>query len=365
MKTVIKKHVIVGMSGGVDSSVAALLLLEQGYHVEGLFMKNWEEDDDTKYCTARQDLADAEAVCQTLGIKLHKANFAAEYWDNVFEHFLSEYRNHRTPNPDILCNREIKFKVFADYAAELGAQFIATGHYAQLRKENDQIQLLKAADSNKDQTYFLHAVHKSQLYNALFPLGALQKRAVRDIAKKNNLATYAKKDSTGICFIGERRFADFLKKYLPAQPGPIKSLQNEILGEHQGLIYYTIGQRQGLRIGGLQNAGHEPWYVIDKDVQNNTLLVAQGNNHPRLFSSSLTVKNISWISGKAPTNTWPLALTAKIRYRQLDQSCTLDEDPEGYQVYFSQPQRAITPGQYVVFYLDNICLGGGVIEKYT
>jgi tRNA-specific 2-thiouridylase len=275
--------VIVGMSGGVDSSVSALLLKEQGYRVEGLFMKNWEEDDGTEYCTAKEDFADAQAVADKLGIPLHGANFAAEYWDNVFEHFLEEYRAGRTPNPDILCNREIKFRAFLDYALTLGADAIATGHYARCNEEDGQATLLKGLDHNKDQSYFLHAVGHRELEQTLFPLGDMEKPAVRQVAQQHGLATAKKKDSTGICFIGERRFKDFLQQYLPAQPGDIHSLDGELLGQHQGLMYHTIGQRQGLGIGGLANHSDAPWYVVDKDLERNVLLVAQGNEHPALW----------------------------------------------------------------------------------
>ncbi len=353
--------IIVGMSGGVDSSVSALLLREQGYRVEGLFMKNWEEDDGTEYCTAREDYADAQAVADKLGITLHAANFAAEYWDNVFEHFLEEYRAGRTPNPDILCNREIKFRAFLDYALTLGADAIATGHYARRGEADGRGTLLKGLDANKDQSYFLHAVGHRELEQSLFPLGAMEKPAVRRLAEQHGLATAKKKDSTGICFIGERRFTDFLQQYLPAQPGDICSLDGELLGRHQGLMYHTIGQRQGLGIGGLANHGEAPWYVVEKDLERNILLVAQGNDHPALFKSTLFSREILWIAGSEPV--LPLACSAKVRYRQADQSCTLSREGEGYRVDFDQPQRAVTPGQSVVFYLGERCLGGGIIER--
>jgi tRNA-specific 2-thiouridylase len=360
MKDPANTQVIVGMSGGVDSSVAALLLMQQGYQVEGLFMKNWEEDDGTEYCTAREDLADAQAVADTLGIKLHSANFAAEYWDNVFEHFLAEYRAGRTPNPDILCNREIKFKAFLEYALILGADMIATGHYSRRGENEGKASLLKGLDHNKDQSYFLHAVGHRELERSLFPLGAIEKPEVRRIAASHGLQTHSKKDSTGICFIGERRFKDFLQQYIPAQPGVIRDLAGNELGQHQGLMYHTIGQRQGLGIGGLADHGDEPWYVVEKNLADNELLVAQGNSHPALFKSSLQVGNIFWIAGEAPA--LPLACKAKTRYRQADQDCTLAPRQQGYEVHFPQPQRAITPGQSVVFYLGQRCLGGGVIE---
>jgi len=358
----LNRRVIVGMSGGVDSSVAALLLLQQGWQVEGLFMKNWEEDDGSEYCTAMADLADARAVCERLGIHLHTANFAAEYWDNVFEHFLAEYKAGRTPNPDILCNREIKFKAFLDYALSLGADFIATGHYARLRVRTDgQSELLKGLDVNKDQSYFLHAVAGEQLAKSLFPLGELEKPAVRALAAKHELATAKKKDSTGICFIGERRFRDFLAHYLPAQPGSIESEDGKILGRHNGLMYHTIGQRQGLGIGGQKDASEAPWYVLQKDLTRNVLVVGQGNDHPLLFSSALLCSHIHWIN---PIEVHlPMRLTAKVRYRQSDQPCLLKPSAQGWQVEFEQPQRAVTPGQSVVFYQDERCLGGGVIEQ--
>lgn len=356
--------VIVGMSGGVDSSVSALLLLEQGYQVEGLFMKNWDEDDGTEYCTAKVDLADAQAVCDQLGIKLHTANFAAEYWDNVFEHFLAEYKAGRTPNPDILCNREIKFKAFLDYALVLGADYIATGHYVRKeQKSKEMAHLLKGLDNNKDQSYFLHAVFGKQLAKSLFPVGELEKPEVRELAQKHGFDNAGKKDSTGICFIGERRFKDFLEQYLPAQPGKIVDLEGNELGTHQGLMYYTMGQRQGLGIGGVAAAAEDPWYVVAKNLETNELSIAQGNNHPMLFSHSLTTHEIHWIGDEAPE--LPYKCKAKTRYRQPDQACTITLEGTGYRIHFDEPQRAVTPGQSVVFYQDNVCLGGGVIETTT
>ena len=353
--------VIVGMSGGVDSSVSALLLQQQGYRVEGLFMKNWEEDDGTEYCTAREDFADAQAVADKLGITLHGANFAAEYWDNVFEHFLAECRAGRTPNPDILCNREIKFKAFLDYALILGADYIATGHYTRCGQDQGKGTLLKGLDHNKDQSYFLHAVGHAELEKTLFPVGEIEKPQVRELAEQHGLATAKKKDSSGICFIGERLFKDFLQQYLPAQPGEIRSLEDEYLGQHHGLMYHTIGQRQGLGIGGLANHSEAPWYVVGKDLDNNILLVAQGNEHPALFSTRLSASEIYWVAGAAPE--LPLQCSAKVRYRQADQQCTVSASGSAFEVVFEQPQRAVTPGQSVVFYLGERCLGGGVIES--
>ena len=354
-----KQKVIVGLSGGVDSSVAALCLLEQGYEVEALFMKNWDEDDDTEYCTAIQDFADASAVAAELGIVLHGANFAREYWDRVFEYFLAEYRAGRTPNPDILCNKEIKFKAFLDYALGLGADYIATGHYANTGRDTAGFTTLrKGVDANKDQSYFLHQVPHQALERTLFPLGNMHKTEVRERAKTAGLPTFDKKDSTGICFIGERRFSDFLANYLPAQPGKIFAVSGEELGSHQGLMYHTIGQRQGLGIGGTKDFGDAPWYVVEKDLANNRLIVAQGNQHPSLFKHCLTVVDPFWI-GTPPADEFNCS--AKIRYRQPDQDCTVCRDGDSLVVQFDQAQRAITPGQSAVFYDGDRCLGGGVI----
>ena len=354
-----EQTVIVGMSGGVDSSVAAKLLLDQGYQVKGLFMKNWEEDDGTEYCTAIEDLADATAVCDKLGIELHTANFSAEYWDNVFEHFLTEYRAGRTPNPDILCNREIKFNVFREYAEMLGADLIATGHYVRMGT-GGRPQLLKGLDTNKDQSYFLQAVSEAQLENCLFPVGELQKSEVRKIAEQSGLQTHAKKDSTGICFIGERRFQDFLSQYIPAQPGDIIDTEGQIIGQHNGVMFYTLGQRQGLGIGGVKNQPEQPWYVVAKDVERNTLTVAQGNQHPALFTKELKCHEIAWIDGHGPA--LPTNISAKTRYRQPDQACQVIQDEDGYRVLFDEPQRAVTPGQWLCLYDEEVCLGGGIIE---
>lgn len=355
-------RVIVGMSGGVDSSVSALLLMQQGYQVEGLFMKNWDEDDGTEYCTAKEDLADAQAVCDKLGIRLHTANFAAEYWDNVFEHFLNEYRAGRTPNPDILCNREIKFKAFLEYAEMLGADYIATGHYTRLRRDDEHTYLLRGLDENKDQSYFLHAVSEEQLAKTFFPIGELEKPRVREIAEEHDLVTHNKKDSTGICFIGERRFRDFLQQYIPAQPGDIVTPENEVIGRHQGLMYHTIGQRQGLGIGGMQGKDESPWYVAGKDLETNQLLAVQGKNHPALFAPALIAEGMTWINGVAPDQQF--RCTAKIRYRQIDQDCYVELLDNGEcRVIFDTPQRAVAPGQSVVFYQNEVCLGGGVITE--
>ncbi len=353
---------IVGLSGGVDSSVAALVLVEQGHDVSGLFMKNWEEDDTESYCAAAQDASDAEAVCQKLGIPFQKINFAAEYWDRVFEYFLAEYRAGRTPNPDILCNREIKFKAFLDYALTQGADYIATGHYARIAKTHNEYQLLKGIDINKDQSYFLYTLGQPALSKSLFPVGELTKPTVRKIAKKHGLKTYDKKDSTGICFIGERKFKDFLQRYLPAQPGTIKTDEGKIIGEHQGLMYYTLGQRQGLGIGGQKNALEQPWYVVKKDMSKNELIVAQGHDHPSLYAKNLHCRQLHWVAGNPPGKNF--TASAKIRYRASDQPCHVKEMArDELQVRFDQPQWAITPGQSIVFYQGEICLGGGVIEE--
>ncbi len=369
------KRVIVGMSGGVDSSVSAVLLQQAGFEVEGLFMKNWEEDDGTEYCTAMDDLADAQAVCDKIGIKLHTANFAMEYWDRVFEHFLAEYQAGRTPNPDILCNKEIKFKAFLDYAITLGADYIATGHYTRrsIDYQNSDgkvvAQLLRGLDNNKDQSYFLHAVGGDKLAKTLFPVGELDKPVVRQIAEEHDLITANKKDSTGICFIGERRFKDFLQQYLPAQRGDIITDDGVVIGQHDGLMYYTLGQRGGIGIGGVKDRPEEPWFVLAKDLDNNRLLVGQGHEHPMLMSTELYAYKLDWVNGLAPTaifSTEGLACLAKTRYRQPDQACRVfatSEDGSKVRVVFNEPQRAVTPGQSAVFYSGDVCLGGGVIES--
>ncbi len=353
--------VMMGMSGGVDSSVAALILLEQGHDVTGLFMKNWDEDDGTEYCTAKEDLDDAQQVCGKLGIKLKTVNFAAEYWDNVFEDFLKQYAAGRTPNPDILCNREIKFKAFLDYAAELGADYIATGHYTQIVTQNNEFQLLRGLDNNKDQSYFLYTLGQPQLSRSLFPIGDMEKPAVRELAHKAGFINSRKKDSTGICFIGERKFKDFLQQYLPSQPGDMKTPEGDVIGQHQGLMYYTLGQRQGLAIGGVKMAAEAPWYVVKKDLINNILIVAQGHDHALMQSDSLMASQLSWVSGHAPSQSF--YCTAKTRYRQKDQPCHMTITETGCSVTFKQPQRAVTPGQSIVFYNNDICLGGGIIDS--
>ncbi|WP_339770894.1 tRNA 2-thiouridine(34) synthase MnmA [uncultured Paraglaciecola sp.] len=359
-----QKKVIVGMSGGVDSSVSAYILLQQGYQVEGLFMKNWEEDDNDEYCAAADDLRDAQAVADKLGIELHQINFAAEYWDNVFEYFLDEYKSGRTPNPDIMCNKEIKFKAFLEFAAEeLEADYIATGHYVRRREVEGHWQMLRGMDDNKDQSYFLYTLGEQHVAQTLFPIGDIEKPHVREIAQEQGLITHDKKDSTGICFIGERKFTDFLSQYLPAQPGVIETPEGQEIGQHQGLMYHTLGQRKGLMIGGLKEFGEEPWYVVDKDMQRNVLIVGQGANHPRLYSNGLVANQLHWVDRKGPLSA--LKCSVKTRYRQHDIPCTVAPKADGsVTVIFDEPQKAVTPGQSAVFYADEVCLGGGIIESY-
>lgn len=355
-----KQRVIVGMSGGVDSSVAALLLKEQGYEVIGLFMKNWEDDDTDEYCSSRQDFIDAASVADVIDIPLEVINFSAEYKERVFSMFLDEYQAGRTPNPDVLCNAEIKFKAFLDHALALGADFIATGHYAQVRNINGVYQLLKGEDGNKDQSYFLHRLNQKQLAKALFPIGHLYKREVRQIAMSHKLPNFSKKDSTGICFIGERPFREFLNRYLPHQPGEIQTPEGKVIGQHIGLMYYTIGQRQGLGIGGVKDGNDKPWFVAGKDMEKNVLIAVQGHDHPALLSATLFATDLSWISGKTPCCNWVYA--AKTRYRQVDAPCAITRiDQDSCQIDFAQPQWAVTPGQSIVIYESKVCLGGGVI----
>lgn len=352
------------MSGGVDSSVSAYLLLQQGYQVEGLFMKNWEEDDDTEYCMAAEDLADAQAVADKLGIELHTINFAAEYWDNVFEYFLDEYKSGRTPNPDIMCNKEIKFKAFLEFAAEdLGADYIATGHYVRRANIEGHWKMLRGLDGNKDQSYFLYTLGEEHIAKTLFPVGEIEKPEVRRIAEEQDLVTHDKKDSTGICFIGERKFKDFLSRFLPAQPGIIETAEGQEIGNHDGLMYHTLGQRKGLLIGGMKEYGEQPWYVVDKDIPRNVLIVGQGADHPLLYSKGLIANQLHWVDRIGPGQT--LQCTVKTRYRQADITCSLiPRDDQSVEVIFETPQKAVTPGQSAVFYQGEVCLGGGIIESY-
>ena len=357
-----RKRIVVGMSGGVDSSVAALLLKEQGHEVVGLFMKNWEDDDTDEYCSSREDLVDAVAAAEKIGIEIDAVNFSVEYKDRVFTEFLAEYQAGRTPNPDVLCNAEIKFRAFLDHALTLGADCIATGHYAQVREVDGLHQLLKAEDGSKDQSYFLYRLDQRQLARTLFPLGALYKREVREIAKRAGLSNHDKRDSTGICFIGERPFREFLNRYLPADPGHIYSLDGRLVGEHMGLMFYTLGQRQGLGIGGQRQGDGDAWYVVDKDLKRNRLLVVQGRENRALYSSRLTAVKLNWIAGFSPHCQWVYG--AKTRYRQKDAPCTLvSVEGDRCTVGFAEPQWAVTPGQSVVVYESRVCLGGGIIES--
>jgi len=355
-----KPRIVLGMSGGVDSSVAALLLKEQGYDVIGVFMKNWDDTDEFGHCTAEEDAEDVRRVCDQIGIPFYTVNFEKQYMDKVFAYFLDEYRRGRTPNPDVMCNREIKFGEFLQKGLDLGAEFIATGHYAQVEKRDGVYVLLRGNDPGKDQTYFLHALNQYQLSKAMFPIGHMPKPQVREIAAAAGLATAKKKDSTGVCFIGERNFKEFLSSYLPAQPGEIRTLEGELKGRHDGLMYYTLGQRQGLGIGG--SGTGEPWFVAGKDLEKNVLYVAQGDKHPSLFSKSLTAETVNWISPNRPEGTF--ACTAKFRYRQPDQGVKVTfTGADTCEVAFDEPQKAITPGQSVVFYDGEVCLGGGIIDK--
>lgn len=360
-----KKRVVIGMSGGVDSSVSAWLLKEQGYEVIGLFMKNWEDDDDSEYCSTREDWIDAVSVADVLGIDIEAVNFAAEYKDRVFAEFLREYQAGRTPNPDVLCNAEIKFKAFLDHAMKLGADYIATGHYARVREVKGEFQLLKALDASKDQSYFLHRLNQAQLANTLFPLGEIQKTDVRKIAEQLQLPNAKKKDSTGICFIGERPFREFLNRYLSYQKGDMKTPEGELIGQHVGLSFYTLGQRKGIGIGGIkshQNAdgSSDAWYVAKKDVEKNTLYVVQGHDHPWLLSQSLEAAQASWVAGHAPASA---KLSAKTRYRQPDMACHFSGDQAKFALEFDQAQWAVTPGQSSVLYDGDVCLGGGIINS--
>jgi tRNA-specific 2-thiouridylase len=363
-----KKKVVIGMSGGVDSSVAAWMLKEQGYEVVGLFMKNWEDDDDSEYCSSRQDWIDAASVADVVGVDIEAVNFAAEYKDRVFAEFLREYQAGRTPNPDVLCNAEIKFKAFLDHAMKLGADLIATGHYARVRENAGKFELLKAFDATKDQSYFLHRLNQAQLSKALFPLGEIPKTEVRKIAEKLQLPNAQKKDSTGICFIGERPFREFLGRYLSHKPGPIKLDNGQTVGEHVGLSFYTLGQRKGIGIGGLKSHKNadgtsEPWFVARKDIDNNTLYIVQGHDHPWLLSPSLAAGQASWVAGEPPS---PRKLSAKTRYRQADVACeVLPEGLDRFALNFDEAQWAVTPGQSAVLYDGDVCLGGGIIDGFT
>ena len=358
-----KGKVVVGMSGGVDSSVVALLLKRAGFEVIGLFMKNWDDDDDDEYCSIRQDLVDCAAVADVIGIELEAVNFAAEYKQRVFSAFLAEYRAGRTPNPDVLCNAEIKFRAFLDHAIALGAERIATGHYAGVREGQGRYELLKAADKSKDQSYFLHRLTQAQLARTWFPLAQLQKTEVRRIARDAGLPVHAKKDSTGICFIGERPFREFLNRYLPRTPGPIRTAEGRVIGEHVGLAFYTIGQRKGIGIGGVKGGGAQgdAWYVAGKDMGKNELVVVSGHDHPLLQRDRLRAADLSWVSGKAPDAA--AAYAAKTRYRQADAPCRIARlEDDDLELSFEQMQWAVTPGQSAVLYQGDVCLGGGVIQ---
>lgn len=355
--------VVVGMSGGVDSSVAAYILKEQGYNVIGVFMKNWEEDDTDEYCSAAEDMADAKSIADKLNIPFKTINFSTEYWDRVFEYFLEEYRSGRTPNPDIMCNKEIKFKAFLDYAVVLGADFIATGHYVRVSRKNNISKMLRGTDDNKDQSYFLYTLNQQQLNKSMFPVGELEKPEVRKIAEQQGFVTANKKDSTGICFIGERKFKDFLEQFLPAQPGNIEDDKGNVIGRHSGLMYHTLGQRKGIGIGGLTHASDDPWYAVRKDLKRNVLVVGQGHDHPLLLTDGLIASQLDWVNKEDIASNF--TCTAKSRYRQADFNCTVEllED-NSCRVLFQEKQRAITPGQSIVFYDGEICLGGGIIDTF-
>ncbi len=360
-----QEPIVVGLSGGVDSAVSAYLLKEQGYAVTGLFMKNWEDDDDSEYCSSRQDWIDAASVADVLGIELEAVNFATEYKERVFAEFLREYAAGRTPNPDVLCNSEIKFKAFLDHARRLGARRIATGHYARVRATDGRVALLRGVDPGKDQSYFLHRLTQEQLASAVFPVGELHKSAVRAIAQRIGLPNAAKRDSTGICFIGERPFREFLNRYLPTKPGPIRTPDGRTVGEHMGLSFYTLGQRKGLGIGGRRDGSGDAWFVARKDLAANTLYVVQGHDHPWLLADTLTATEASWIAGeppRIPPGEEALRLTAKTRYRQADAPCALRPAEDGaFRLAFDTPQWAVTPGQSAVLYDGEVCLGGGII----
>jgi tRNA-specific 2-thiouridylase len=353
------EHIVVGLSGGVDSSVSAYLLKEQGYRVTGVFMKNWE-DDDSEYCSSRQDWIDAAAAADVLGIELDAVNFAAEYRERVFASFLTEYAAGRTPNPDILCNAEIKFKAFLDYAGQLGATRIATGHYARSQWQGDRVQLLRGVDTGKDQSYFLHRLNQQQLSQVVFPVGHLPKSEVRAIAQRIGLPNAAKRDSTGICFIGERPFREFLNRYLPMTPGPMRTPDGKLVGEHVGLSFYTLGQRKGIGLGGSRTGNGDAWFVARKDMASNTLWVVQGHDHPWLLGHSLHATDPSWVDGAAPAAG---TYTAKTRYRQQDAACALTSTKNGFCLAFADAQWAVTPGQSAVIYDGDVCLGGGVITQ--
>ena len=353
-------RIVVGMSGGVDSSVAALLLRQAGHEVIGVFMKNWEEKDERGVCTSEADWADVRSVCDAIGIPYYSVNFVREYYDRVFSYFLDEYRRGRTPNPDVLCNREIKFKAFLDYALKLGADAVATGHFCRLGEADGRRLLLRGADSNKDQSYFLYMLGQSALQKAMFPVGGMTKAQVREIAEGAGLVTSRKKDSTGVCFIGERRFKPFLQQFLPAQPGEMQTPDGRVVGRHDGLMYYTLGQRRGLGIGG--HGDGRSYFVVEKDLQNNRLIVAQGEDHPLLYSRAARIEQLTWIDEPAKTQQ---EYGVKTRYRQPDQRATLREmDENGAIVEFAEAQRAVTPGQSLVIYQGDVCLGGGIIAEY-